>query len=163
MMRPKSRGVVPPGGECVYIDPDTKHRIAHPYYNKVKSDAHAHRVAMNLTIPSDWDWWFDQEYCKSTPQACYELPDKPSEFEQSKLRMAKDFALAMIRWAKAGFRFVPYETFKYRYEKCTGTSTQPRCQFFTTFPVFGLTRCGKCGCSSVKLYLPSEKCPVKKW
>lgn len=137
--------------------------IEHPYYGRVKDLAHAYRVKQGLVIPWDWDFWYDQQYCRSTPSACVEIPDKPSEAKLSLMGMAKEFGLSLLRWSKSGFKIVPYEVFRERYLTCSGDETHPRCPHFTNFPYFGVTRCGKCGCASVKLHMATEHCPIKKW
>lgn len=160
---PKNRGVVPPGGFCRYRDPDTNLLIQHPYYDRLKGLALAHRRDKGLTIPHNWDEWFDERFCDSTPAACDDVPNAPDETDTGWLGLASRFTGAMVRWAREGFPVVDYDTFKDRHRICAGDETTPRCPEFRSWRAFGLGRCGKCGCASVKLKLATEKCPLGKW
>lgn len=72
--------------------------------------------------------------------------------------LAKSLGSALINWAKAGFRVVSDETFNQRHAICTG------CDYWMGDGAsIGLCKCGKCGCSGLKLFLPTEKCPIRKW
>lgn len=71
--------------------------------------------------------------------------------------MAKNFANATLRFVKAGFKLADDETLKRRNILCTS------CEFWKANARLGLGKCMKCGCSSAKLYLASESCPIKKW
>ena len=161
---PKNRSQVPPGGKCRYQDPDTGVVLQHPYYERLKGMAKSHRLDRGLSIPHDWDEWFDQQFCTATPQACLEIPEVKMEKRPGFLEMAKSFTSSMVRWLSQGMPVVPYETFQARYRQCAGDPDgTPRCPEFHSFKLFGLARCGRCGCSSVKLHLSTEKCPLGKW
>lgn len=169
MLRPISRGVVPPGGLVRYRDPDTGWEYAHPYYVHVKAVAREYRVKAGLSVPYDWDEFFDKAMCAATPRACQDFPDGVQESAPSFLQMAANFTRSMMSWAGSGFKVVSYEEFKARYSICSGapaTETEPgkpQCEYFGTFSGFGLTRCRKCGCSSLKLYIKNSTCPINKW
>lgn len=164
MKRPLRRGTVPVGGYCRYKDPDAGFEVKHPYYDFCKGMAKQGRVERGLAIPFDWDAFFDEQFCKATPQACVDVPDAPRETGPSWTRLAIQFGASMMGWAKSGFRVVSWEGFKRRYEQCTGDGVSvPRCVHFNRFAGTGVTRCGKCGCTSLKLFLASEKCPIGKW
>lgn len=64
---------------------------------------------------------------------------------------------AGAQWAKAGFPIVSDEGFEERKRICL------ECEFWNAAAFGGLGRCGKCGCSGVKLRLATSKCPVEKW
>lgn len=165
-LRSKAPGSVPPGGYWRFRDPDLPDAppIAHPYYTQVKARAHAQRVAANLPIPIQWDDWFDMQVCQGTPQGCFEVPATPAEPEESSwLKLAAQFTFAMVAWAKQGFPITPWEVYRARHETCAGSSTTPRCQRFSYFTGTGLAKCGACGCSMLKLYLRTSKCPLNKW
>lgn len=170
MLRPISRGVVPPGGLVRYRDPDTGWEFAHPYYAHTKAVAREYRVKAGLNVPYDWDDFFDRAYCAATPRACADFPDGNTESAPSFLQMAASFTRSMINWAVSGFRVVSYDTFKARYVQCAGApavgdqASVPQCQYFGSFAGFGLSRCQKCGCAAgLKLQLATEKCPIGKW
>jgi hypothetical protein len=163
MKRPTQRGVVPPGGYCRYVDPDAGFECKHPYYDTVKTQARLGRVKHGLPIPFDWDAWFDNEYCKSTPTACVDVGEVPVETAPNWVTLALQFGHSMVGWAMSGFKVVTWEEFKERYSTCTGNDTKPRCPQFTNFKAFGIPRCGACGCSSIKLAIRNAVCPKGKW
>lgn len=162
--KPTHPGSVPPGGYWRFKDPDTGEEIAHPYFVQVKARAHAARVKAGLPIPYNFDEWFDDLVCQSTPQGCYEVPEVPPEPAESSLfRLSLQFATSMVQWAKAGMPVVPWEEFKRRLEICQGSPTQPRCNQYHPGSTFGLARCTKCGCTKLKLFIGTERCPLNKW
>lgn len=163
MLRPKNPGAVPPGGICRYKDPDAGFIVSHPYYDQVKAQAKDGRNKRGLQIPFNWDAFFDEQFCKATPTACVEVPDAPVETSPNWAQLAISFGTSIFRWVASGGGVVPWETFKQRYRQCTGDADLPRCPKFTTFRGTGITKCGSCGCSSLKLWLPSERCPIGKW
>lgn len=163
MKRPKSRGTVPLGGLCRYIDPDEGFRISHPYWDFCKARAKDERIRRGLPIPFNWDAMFEEGFCKGTPQACDDLPEAPSESSPNWMSLAVQFGTSLGRWVLAGLPLVSWDVFKTRHVKCTGDETNERCPHFTKFSKLGFTKCGKCGCSSVKLYLATERCPIGRW
>lgn len=164
MKRPAHRGVVPPGGLCRYTDPDAAFTVAHPYYTRCRDLAKAGRISRSLPIPYDWEAFFDEQLCRATPQACIEVPDAPIETGPSWIALAAQFATSMTRWITRGFPVTPWDEFKQRYAQCAGDGAgTPRCPHFGRFASTGIARCGKCGCSSLKLFLKTEHCPIKKW
>ena len=68
--------------------------------------------------------------------------------------MSKSLASSMVGWAKAGFALASDEVKDERLSICRG------CEFWKEGK-YG--RCMKCGCSGIKLWLASEKCPIGKW
>jgi hypothetical protein len=160
---PISRGTVPPGGRVRYRDPDTGFEISHPYYEQVKARARKHRVERGLPIPHDWDDWFDQVMCESTPSACRDMGTVTEEKEPSLVQMAKNFTSSMINWAQQGFPVSSYDLYRERHVKCAGDENNPRCPSFSRFAGTGIAKCGRCGCTSLKLWVQSEKCPLGKW
>lgn len=64
----------------------------------------------------------------------------------------KTFIGALIRWIKSGFRISPLLYLKRR-PICQS------CEFWRQKDVYGLGRCGMCGCTKLKLFLPKERCP----
>lgn len=164
MKRPSSRGAVPIGGYCRYTDPDAGFKIAHPYYDFCKSQAKAERIKRGLAIPFDWDGFFDDQFCEATPQACFDVPETPIETGPSWIKLAVQFGASAFNWARSGFATVTWDQYKQRHLKCTGDETHSRCPHFTKFAVFGVSKCGGCGCSTgVKLWLATEACPKSFW
>lgn len=67
---------------------------------------------------------------------------------------AKNLINAVANWAtKDKFDSVSSEILNYRKEICNS------CQFWDKLAYKNLGKCTKCGCSGVKLYIPSSNCP----
>ena len=66
-------------------------------------------------------------------------------------------AVAGAKWATAGFPIVSGEGLAERKRICA------ECEFWNAGAFGGLGRCGKCGCSGVKLRMATSRCPLKKW
>jgi hypothetical protein len=155
---------VPPGGMCRYVDPDDpSHHVEHPYYIWCKAKAAEGRIKRGLPIPYNWDEWFDEQLCKATPSACYEVPDVPKEPGKNWAELAVQFTASLGWWILNGAPLVSWEGFKKRHTQCAGDENTPRCPEFSTFAGTGLAKCGKCGCSTVKLFMETERCPLNKW
>jgi hypothetical protein len=69
-------------------------------------------------------------------------------------RMVAGFSWALARWAAAGFAVVEEAEYRRRRAACEA------CPEWCTGPV---PRCRLCGCYALKLWLSTEKCPLKKW
>lgn len=76
---------------------------------------------------------------------------------QTLIELVRRFTLATKRWAKSGFSWVDDSTLEHRTEICL------LCPFWDALARMGMGKCKKCGCSSAKLKLASEKCPMGKW
>lgn len=66
-------------------------------------------------------------------------------------------AVAGAQWAKAGFPIVSGADLAERKGICV------ECEHWNAGAFGGLGRCGKCGCSGVKLRLATSRCPAGKW
>lgn len=73
------------------------------------------------------------------------------------IELLKHFTNSAIRFAKSGFKIADSETLAARKAICN------KCEFWDSTAFFGRGKCRKCGCSSAKLRLVSEKCPIGKW
>ncbi len=73
------------------------------------------------------------------------------------MEMAKNAMGAAKRFAKSGFAMVSDEEFKRRSEICAS------CEFWDASARMGLGKCLKCGCTSSKFRMATEKCPMGKW
>jgi hypothetical protein len=71
--------------------------------------------------------------------------------------MAKNALGAAKRFVKSGFAMVPDEEFNRRSAIC-----KP-CEFWDATARMGMGKCLKCGCTSTKLRMATEKCPLDKW
>ena len=72
-------------------------------------------------------------------------------------QMVQKFAKATYNWAKSGFKLADEPELGRRKSICN------KCNFWYPTARMGLGKCLKCGCSSAKLKLASEKCPIGKW
>ena len=79
------------------------------------------------------------------------------ENSPSNLQMLQNFTKASFKWAKSGFKIADAETLANRKAVCD------TCPYWYAKARMGLGKCIKCGCSSAKLKLASEKCPIGKW
>lgn len=157
MLRVKDKTLVPNGGAFNYVDTETGMRFSHPYYAQLEILAKKHRSANSLPIGSNWAEDFESNVCQHTGKAC---TDQTPEGKPTVAQMAKNFTTAMVEWVKSGFKVVSEDVYLQRLAQCQAC------------PHYGgkngsewLARCGKCGCSGIKLFLPQEKCPLQppKW
>ena len=72
-------------------------------------------------------------------------------------QQAKTFLSSAVNFVKNGFRVASQKTLEYRKSICFG------CEFWDNNAFAGIGRCLKCGCSSAKLRLAHEKCPIGRW
>lgn len=89
--------------------------------------------------------------CKEDPNYCVST-EPPTLAER-----ARSFAIAASEWVASGFKHVTHEQFEERKSICN------KCPYWKGDSAFGYGGCGKCGCSALKLYLPSQKCPDGRW
>ena len=72
-------------------------------------------------------------------------------------QMFQKFTKATYNWAKSGFKLADDAELARRKSICNS------CKFWYPTARMELGKCLKCGCSSAKLKLASEKCPIGKW
>jgi len=74
-------------------------------------------------------------------------------------QMISNFTSAMANWAKGGFKIVSQEEFTRRLEICR------KCDAWNEQARGGLGKCNhvKCGCTKLKHWLETSKCPDGKW
>ena len=71
--------------------------------------------------------------------------------------MASNFASAISEWIANGAPVVSKAQYKERASQCL------ECEFWDPEAFAGKGKCLRCGCSGVKLYLATSKCPEGKW
>jgi len=73
--------------------------------------------------------------------------------------LATNFTGAVARWAGQGFPTVPAEQYAARAAVCEA------CEFWDGTARLGLGKCNApgCGCTKLKRWLTTEKCPLGKW
>ena len=72
-------------------------------------------------------------------------------------QMVQKFTKATYNWAKSGFKLADEAELARRKSICN------KCNFWYPTARMGLGKCLKCGCSSAKLKLASESCPIGRW
>ena len=79
--------------------------------------------------------------------------------EPSAVEMAANFAVAMGRWVAAGLPVASKDQHDARMAVCRG------CDYWDGGARLGLGKCKSpgCGCSQLKHWLATERCPQKKW
>ncbi len=68
------------------------------------------------------------------------------------MELIKGFTKSIITWSEDGFKVVPEEILKKRKEICMS------CARWNSKAYGGIGNCRICGCTKLKLYLPSERC-----
>lgn len=76
----------------------------------------------------------------------------PSGFD-----MVKNFTTSALTWVASGFRLVDKVTFDQRMAVCQA------CPFWKPRARFTLGKCNKCGCTKLKQWLATERCPDGHW
>ncbi len=73
--------------------------------------------------------------------------------------LAANFAGSVLRWGAAGFPVASTELYTERAKICEA------CEHWNPTARLGLGKCAapKCGCTSLKRWLSTEKCPLGKW
>lgn len=147
----KTPNVVPPGGGWIWNHPETGDQIYGGSADMLISNAREYCRRNHLPIGLN----FEQNIIDSV---CARLPDICSDTEPpTPMEMAAKFARAAVTWVANGATVVSPEQFQQRLDTCRA------CERWNGEAFFGLGRCGKCGCSGVKLYMDTEKCPLSKW
>ncbi len=79
--------------------------------------------------------------------------------EPKLIDQAANLTKALSKWAKSGFKVANKKTISIRKSNCES------CEFWKHNGNMGLGKCNhaECGCTKVKWWLESEKCPVGKW
>ena len=89
--------------------------------------------------------------CEQEPEYC--ISDKPP----TPMQKARNFAQAAAQWVSSGFKHVTQVQFESRKAICES------CPYWVNEMTFGYGGCKACGCSGLKLFLPSQRCPKGKW
>ena len=82
-----------------------------------------------------------------------------SPAEPTLAELAANFTTALARWSAAGFPTVSAEAYAARAAACDA------CEHWQPQARLGLGKCAApgCGCTSLKRWLATEKCPQGKW
>jgi len=93
------------------------------------------------------------------PQRTTAIPRSPLPSEPTLAELTTTFSTAVARWAVSGFRVVDEPSYVARSAACDA------CPFWDATARLGLGKCNSpgCGCTKLKRYLATEKCPQGKW
>lgn len=151
----RDRSHVPPGGGFTYTQPESGVAFRHHSLDALFGQVKKHRLANNYPVGSNFRGEIEAAICEAQPDICGDFtPPEP----MTKAKLLLQFAKALLGWAADGCRVVGKEQFAARWEICTG------CPYWGgDGAAFGLGRCGKCGCSGLKLHAANERCPIGKW
>lgn len=138
--------LVPPGG-WQYLEPNTGKVIEGPSALVLKAKVEDFLVANGLKIPQGLPQLIAEQTCARVPEFCGDT--EPPTFAE---RVAT-FSRALSGWAQGGLGLASPETIAAREDLCK------QCELYKGDRGLGFVACGKCGCSSVKLFLPDQKCP----
>ncbi|MFZ4696249.1 MAG: hypothetical protein ACOYMV_14110 [Verrucomicrobiia bacterium] len=91
--------------------------------------------------------------------AKYRAPLAEALREPTMSELAENFTKSVARWAHAGFPVVSREVYAARTTLCES------CEFWDGAARMGLGKCThrNCGCTKMKRWLSTEKCPLDKW
>jgi hypothetical protein len=152
----QNRSRVPPGGAFTYQQPESGEIFSSHSLAVLKSKVKAHRHANGYPVGLMFEREVEDGVCARHPEICGEakvadesLPTVP--------QMMTNFAKAMVKWARSGFKTVDDSTAALRAETCS------QCEYWGRFKANGTLRCKKCGCSGKKFLLATESCPIGKW
>lgn len=88
----------------------------------------------------------------------YEVPETMQASKGPSIsQMAKNLGAAAVDFAKSGFSMATPDQVAYRMDICS------RCEFWKPDARFGLGKCLKCGCTSMKQKIASSVCPIGSW
>lgn len=144
--------MVPPGGGYKMTHPVSGQTFKRHYVDGVIALYREHCEANGYPQPSPQECI--NIICASTNSTiCYDSDEPPF------MEKAVSFVSSMARWAASGFKTVTQEQLTERLTICQ------ECQYWggTTGTQLVGARCGKCGCTSKKLGLATEACPIGKW
>ena len=85
----------------------------------------------------------------------YSELEKRYSSEPTLAELAVNFTSSVSRWAAGGFPVVAEDEYQHRQTICSA------CEFWRTDGLFA--HCGKCGCSRLKAWMGTSKCPINKW
>lgn len=86
-------------------------------------------------------------------------PARPRLQEPSFTQEVANLGAALATWAKAGFPLANDAQIAQRRELCSP------CEFWKAEVRQGMGKCShsKCGCTKIKWWLKTSKCPINKW
>ena len=159
-LTPKEPGLVPPGGVFKYHQRETDQWFQHAHLQTLIGLVRQHRDANGLPVGSRFAQEIENFACEQLGDFCGEKKD---DWSMNPVARAARFAKALWEWAKGGMPVVTTEVLDARRLKCQGDDSTPPCKQWRGDRGFLQAACGKCGCTAVKQYLATEKCPLGRW
>lgn len=150
-----------PAGGWWLVDPDTEAYLQANSYRNLKGVWEQHRKSNGLPA-LDYDKAISEQICKHAPESfCEEWPIARAGKNISKgptlVEMLANFTESITFWASKGFPVSSQELFDKRIETCR------KCEYWDEKAAMGAGRCMKCGCTGIKHWLRTSKCPLNKW
>jgi hypothetical protein len=139
---------IDPPGSWFFVHPETGDKIAASSFANLVTKSKAWMVTNNFPVPRDLNQIIAQQICDRVPNFC--ISSEPPTFADK----AREFAAAAVNWVRQGMRHVSHEVFEERLAQCQA------CPLYGGAKTLGLHGCGRCGCTSLKLYAPESKCPL---
>lgn len=161
MKEPISPNEVPPGG-WRWQHPETGFVVRGSNWGDLTAKIRVYLGNNNFPIPGDLDQvvlaWLDEEIQEQAakaglPPVKFLANSEPPTFSQK----VRTFTHSMGEWVKAGAQVVSMEQLEARQAECS------TCSYWRGAHVYGLGSCAKCGCTGLKLYLKTTKCPIGRW
>ncbi len=118
-----------------------------------------HYGATCMQCPLSPPRWGKYGRCTAPTSFGLAAPLAPPTSEPTLADLATNFTGAVARWAGQGFPTVPAEQYVARAAVCEA------CEFWDGTARLGLGKCNApgCGCTKLKRWLATEKCPLGKW
>lgn len=142
---------VPPGG--YWFETPSGLRIESSSRQGLGTRVFDYYRANNMSVKG-LDEAIDDQICSRAPLGF--CVDGAREY-MSPVQKAAHFAGALANWVALGFKLASKELYEERKATCDA------CPYWRGESMFGFGSCSVCGCSRLKLFLPSEKCPLNKW
>jgi hypothetical protein len=124
------------------------------YKSSIQGDMIAWSGGQTDSRTIDWQDGFEHG-----PALACETADIPDR-RPTLLELANNFLRGFSNYAASGFKPTPADVFNQRLDICR---TKCPGKLWSEDAVFGIGRCGKCGCTTLKLDWASEKCPLGAW
>jgi hypothetical protein len=142
----KGLNTVPPGG-WFWVCPDTGRRIEGPSLGVLKARIEdfwvANKIKMRPGLPQE----IVDQLCARAPEVCGST--EPPTFADR----VRSFSRAVTGFSQGGVGVAAPEVIAEREAACHA------CELYRGDRGLGFVSCGKCGCTSIKLWIPSEVCP----
>lgn len=161
MLEPRNPNQIPPGG-WRWVHPETGKRVSGKTWDGLRIAARMFLGNNGFPIPLDLDdhilEWMNKEIQENAARHGFPPEQFLSESQgPSLLTRAFTFAHAAKEWVKAGMPITDHEGVEWRVGICK------TCPYWKgeTSPFHVM--CGKCGCSGLKLFLATSRCPDGRW